>query len=285
MMATNEDPNQDGPARLKTPALSVVLGLIAVCFTFNDLLAATELSGRRAWQPLGVLALNLLMVGAIWGLVRLKPSILKAAALTVMLGIVAWAGFGTTAGVVNVLVATKTLSEPWAWQTVCVFASNLLIGVGAIWSLLWLKPWKEWKELKGSGEPVSPSTRRTNKLYWLTELLAALGLLALLYGTNGMDNPFGLFSNSPVSPGIAIFAITSWVLAMAIGLRRYLSADEYERKANDFGKLVAFRLFYTVTPAWWVAGRAGLLPQPDAMVLWVVTMGVNAIGSGWRRNR
>ncbi len=149
MMAKNEDALEDRQARLNTPALLVLLGLVAVCFAVNDLLAAKALG---AWQPLGVLAMNLLIVGAIW-------------------------------------------------------------------SLLWLKPWKGWK---ASGEPVSRATRKTNKLYWLTELIAAVGMLALIYGTNGTDNPWGPFSNGPVSPGIAIFVIASWVLAMAIGLWRYL---------------------------------------------------------------
>lgn len=135
------------------------------------------------------------------------------------------------------------------------------------------------------------------------QLVGALAAVAGIYGTqwdvgknfpenlpfgvfsNDSGDPFGIFSNRPLSLGFALFAITSWLLAMAIGLRRYLSADEHERQANDFGKLVAFRLFYTVTPAWWVAARAGLLPQPNAMVLWLVTLLVAAIGVFWRRYR
>ncbi len=276
MMARSEERDEDRPARLKTRGLSVLLGLVAVCFIVNDLFAAKAL---RAWQPLRVLAMNLLVVGAIWCLLRLKPSRLRTVALSVLLGLVAWMGFGASAGILKVLVAAKSLSEPWPWLTLFILASNVLIFVCAIWSLLWIEPWKGWKD---SGEPVSPATRRTNKLFGLSGLVAIVAVLALIYGTH---QPSGVFSNSPISPGIAIFALTIWLLAMAMEWWWYFSADEHERKAADFASVVGRSLFTTVMPAWWVAARAGLLPQMDAMILWFVVQMISGIAWFWHRNR
>jgi MFS family permease len=223
---------------------------------------------------------------------ELPPS-LKTAALSALLGFAALFGFAAAVGVVGGMIAIHMFWGPWGWPPTVILAAAVLLGAGAIWGLLRLKPWKR------PGEPVSPATRRTRRLYWLTELVAAVGVLALIFGTqlaernnlpfgvfsHTMDDPSRMFSNRPITPGIAILAITIWVLAMAIGLWRYLSADEHERQANDFGKLVAFRLFYIVTPAWWIAARAGLLPQPNAMLIWFVAMWVVAITSFWRRYR
>jgi hypothetical protein len=157
------------------------------------------------------------------------------------------------------------------------------MGAGAIWGLLRLKP---WKARKVSVEPVSPRTRRTNKLLGLAVLVTVPGTLALAFGTMNIDHPLALFSNSPVPLWIAIFAIASWLLGQAINKWWwYFSADEHERKADDFGNLVAWALFVTVTPAWWVAARAGLLPPPNAMLLWLVAVWVAAIGWYWRRHR
>ena len=111
------------------------------------------------------------------------------------------------------------------------------------------------------------------------------GKVALVFGAFSRGNPLGIYSNSAISPGIAIIAIASWLLSMAIAWWWYSSADEHERKAYDFGSLFGHGLFITVTPAWWVAARAGLLPQPDAMVLWCVTMVVITIGWLWHRYR
>jgi MFS family permease len=221
---------------------------------------------------------------------EVPPPSLKTAALSALLGFAALFSLAAAVGMVGGMLATHTFWEPWGWPPIVILAAALLVSAGALWGLLRLKPWKR------SDEPVSPTTRRTRRLYWLTELATALALLAVIYGSQsvavkdlpfgtfstGREDPFGMFTNRPVLPGIATFAITIWVLAMGIGFWRYLGADEHERTANDFGKVVAFRLFYTATPAWWVASRAGLLPQPNAMFLWVVTLWVLLIASFWR---
>ena len=110
-------------------------------------------------------------------------------------------------------------------------------------------------------------------------------MLSTHFGTASRENRYEFFSNSPIDPGIALFAIASWLLALAISWWWYYSADEHERKSYDFGSLFGHGLFITVTPAWWVAARAGLLPQPDAMVLWGVMMTVITIGWFWHRYR
>jgi hypothetical protein len=43
--------------------------------------------------------------------------------------------------------------------------------------------------------------------------------------------------------------------------------------------------FFAVTPAWWVAARASLLAQPNAMLLWAVTIAVTTLGWFWHRFR
>ena len=281
MMARTEAAPEDRSPGPKAAVLWALLGLLAACFTASDLVAATSVPASRAWQPIVALVIHLGMVGGIWGLSRLKPSMARAALLCVLLATVAFAGFSVAATLVKVLLATKTFAVPWRWQTTLVFTSNLLIGAGGIWGLLWLKP---WRGLKGSGEPVSPATRRTNKLYWLKELLVGAAMLALIFGASGKDHPFAMFSNSPVPLWIAMVAITSWLLARALREWWRSSADEHERRASDFGRNAAAGVFLAVTPAWWVAARAGLLPQPDAMVLWIITMVVSSIGWSWRRS-
>jgi hypothetical protein len=283
MMAKSEDRHEDRSARLTTPALAMLLGFVAVHgFVVNGLLAMKTFWGPQGWQVLGSLAVDLLVVGAIWGVSRLKPSRAKVAALLVLLALVVLLAFGGTSALVRALLATSFLGL-WYWKTLCMLAANVLVGAGAIWGFFRLEPWKGWK---GSGEPVSPSTRKTNKLFGLSGLIVALSAVAVIYGAqlaDGKSDP--LFSNSPVSRGVAIFAVAAWLLGQAINKWWwYFSADEHERRAEDVGNLLGWALFFTVTPAWWVAARAGLVPQPNAMVLWIVTVGVSAAGYFWRRS-
>ena len=207
-----------------------------------------------------------------------RPETLKAALLSILLGVLALAGLSGAAGVVGAVLFDPDIKHPVNPLTWVILALFLLLGGGAVWGLVRLKPWVR-------SEPLSPATRRTNTLFSLSGLVAVPGTLVLALSTMSKEDPLGLFSNSPVVPWIALFAIASWLLAMAIGWWWYFSADEHEREAYDFGNLVGAGLFVTVTPAWWIAARADLLPEPDAMILWLVTVLVVTIGWFWRRYR
>ena len=206
-----------------------------------------------------------------------RPPGLKSVALSVLAGLAALFGGSRAAAIVLILLANRTIPGPWTWQTGAILAGDLLIGGVGVWGLVKLKPWRGWSQ------PLSPATRRTNRIYWLKELLAGVALVALIIGAFRMDHPFALFSNSPLPVWIAVVAIASWLVAR--GLREWWrsSADEHERRASDFGRNAAAGVFLAVTPAWWVAARAGLLPQPDAMLLWIGAMVVSTIGWSWRR--
>lgn len=210
-----------------------------------------------------------------------RPMSRTVAALSFLLGIVALMGLSS----VVQLVAWVIFVDDFVWgsaegrRVMIVLPVSLLIGGAAVWGLTRLKPWR------GKGAPISPTTRKTNTLMLLSGLVAVPGGLALFWGAFSRDNPFGFFSNSAISPGIAIFAIASWLLGLAIGWWCYYGADEHERRAHDSGLLAGGGMFMTVTPAWWVAARAGLLPQPNAMVLWCITAGVMTIGWFWYRYR
>ena len=210
-----------------------------------------------------------------------RPTSTKVAALSLLLGIVALMGLFSAVQLVGwvIFVDDFVWGSAQGRRVMIVFPVSLLIGGAALWGLMRLKPWR------GEGAPISATTRKTYTLFVLSGLVGVPGALALAFGAFSRDNPFGVFSNSALSPRIAIIVIASWLLSMAIAWWWYSSADEHERKAYDFGSLFGHGLFITVTPAWWVAARAGLLPQPDAMVLWCVTMVVITIGWFWHRHR
>jgi hypothetical protein len=142
-----------------------------------------------------------------------------------------------------------------------------------------------WKVLKRPVEPVSPATRRTSRLFGLSGLMGALAGLALMLSAQDKEHPWELLSNSPISVRIAIIATALWLLSHGVAWWWYFSADEHERRANDVGFLIAGGLFMAATPVWWVGARAGLLPPPDAMILWLATMVVMGIGWAWHRSR
>jgi asparagine N-glycosylation enzyme membrane subunit Stt3 len=132
-------------------------------------------------------------------------------------------------------------------------------------------------------ELVSPSTRKSRKLFWAKELLGAAAILTLAVGALSTGQPSAIILHGPLPVWVAAVAIPSWLLARALREVWRSSSDEHERRASDFGRNAAAGVFLAVTPAWWVAARAGLAPHPDAMALWILILLVSSIGWAWRR--
>jgi hypothetical protein len=208
-----------------------------------------------------------------------RPVTFKTKALGLLLGMAMLSCFSAALGVIGAVLFDPDIKHPVNWRTWLFLAVFLGAGAVALWGLVQIKPWGD------RSEPVSPATQRTNRLFTWSGLVAVPGTLVLVLSTSSKEHPFGLFSNSPVAVWIALFAIAGWLLGMAIGWWWYFSADEHERDAYDIASVAGAGFFTVVAPVWWVAARAGLAPPPDAMILWLVTMGVITIGWVWRRSR
>jgi hypothetical protein len=174
MTARSED-RDDLSARLKNPVLSMLLGFAAI----YGLVTSGMLSIETFWGPRGAsasfaFAINLLIVGTIWGLSKLGPSIPRTVALFVLLAFAAVLPFGATVEILMQLRARNFLGL-WYWKTLGLLAANLLVFAGAIWGLWRLKLRSAFKR---SREPVSPATRRTKLLFGLSGAVSILAMTA-----------------------------------------------------------------------------------------------------------
>lgn len=282
-MATSEKPDGHFAANLKFPLLLMLLGYVAAYALVVD----GYLHMNTMWGPSGAsassaLAVNLLIVGAIWGLSKLRPSVPAGIALLVLLTFAGFMVSGVIAQILKIIHAGSYVGLR-SWKTWGLLSADLLVLAGAIWSLRRLRPWSRFRH---SDEPLSPATRRTNLLFGLSGAISMLALVAVAFGVAGSDGRDPVWSNSQnLSPVLAIVAIVIWLLSIALAWWWYYSADEHERKANDVGFLFGGGVFMAVTPIWWVASRAGLLPPPDAMILWFIFVLLMGIGWGWYRSR
>lgn len=283
MTARSEDRDEDHRAQLWAPLLAMLAGFLAkLGFTVNSWFITPPSRDPRIAQTLSVYAVNLLLIAAIWALSRRTLTRPRLIALSVLLGMLALAGFGGADAIAKVLAAGNVPWSGWTWQTRVIFALNLLIGAGAVWGFLSLRP---WQVLRRAEEQVSPATLRTQRLFGIAGLVSILAVVALAIGVRGADgNP--VWSNSQnLSIVFAIVAIAVWLVAMGLSWWWYYSADEHERRANDVGFLVGGGVFIAVTPVWWILWRAGVLPPPDAMIIWYATMVAVGVGWAWYRNR
>jgi hypothetical protein len=306
MMARREMHNPARPVSLWAAMLRVLasvllllvgmIGVTRMTVMAKAMSAAPPLPAPDIWTIGGrILFFLLLCVGPVAAVLWLRPwraivaladeppvedgpPNLKPQMMSALLGIVALAGISAACGVVGAVLFDPRIKHPVNMLTWVFFALFLLIGLFALWGLVRLKPWAR-------REPISPSTRRTNALFGLSGVVATASVVALMLGIGEWDRGFGLFSNSPVGLWLALFAILTWVISWAIAWLWYFSADEHEQRASDVGLLIGGLLFAVATPVWWVAARAGLVAQPNAMVLWLAVNLIWTFGWFWRRSR
>lgn len=132
-----------------------------------------------------------------------------------------------------------------------------------------------------------PNTKRGNRLRLLVLGVGLAGVAVtfpLLYAS-GSSDVWVLYSNSTLPTVPAMIAVAIWALSMPVLIlfgRR--NADEHALASGDFGMALGFIFFVYTTPIWWMSWRAGLLPEPDAMILFVGALVVSTAANLWKRS-
>jgi MFS family permease len=209
-----------------------------------------------------------------------RPVSGRIVAMSAMAVLLALFAFGAVAGAVATLISGQIPSGRGLWAIAIMLAVLLAIGGSALWGLKLLKPWA------GARGPISPRTRKANNLLLLSGVLGGLIGAALAISTLSLDQPFALFSNSPMSRAVVIPTLAIWLLLVPlISWQWHRNVDEHEAEAYKFGGLAGLYLYAFLAPAWWLAARGGLVPAPDTMVIYVMVMAVWCVGWFWRRYR
>lgn len=116
-----------------------------------------------------------------------------------------------------------------------------------------------------------------------------LGLISAILIRSGQVGDFGgdpFFSNSPLTPGVAMILALLWSVGISIAVIVYQrSVDDHEKQAYLWAGLAGYYAFIVPAPAWWVLARADLVPPVDAMLLFVLTIMVNAVVYLWLKFR
>lgn len=141
--------------------------------------------------------------------------------------------------------------------------------------------------------PRSPRVRRSRIAFY-----GALGISVVAGVATGMiaqmsggveQNPVDLFARmftpTPLGTAVALAAIAAWIGVIAVSVYWHLTLDEIERAEYEFGATLALYAYVSVAPAWWLAWRGGLLPEPGHVTIFFIVCTVWCIGWGWRRYR
>ncbi|MGB3378365.1 MAG: hypothetical protein WBH10_10480 [Allopontixanthobacter sediminis] len=121
---------------------------------------------------------------------------------------------------------------------------------------------------KHAKEPISRSSRRSRNLIYV--LVAVGAVLGLLLGYNEPEG-ISLLSSGPIPAFPALVAIGLWVIcAPIVTLMWWRSTDEHDRASYTDGANVAGHAYLFIVPSWWVATRAGVLPEQDPIIVLLI---------------
>lgn len=122
--------------------------------------------------------------------------------------------------------------------------------------------WRWWP--RGIEAPRSPRVRSARNILIASFVIALpLGIL-VGFGDGGTQ---AFLSNGRVSSLAALLAITTWAVAFLLTWLWWKKIDEHEAGSYRDGALVAAHAYLFITPAWWMASRAGWLPAQDPMLV------------------
>ncbi|BCA57408.1 hypothetical protein [Sphingomonas sp. HMP6] len=117
-------------------------------------------------------------------------------------------------------------------------------------------------------------------------------ILALLGGVVGFTAALVEQPDAPISAGgtipawFAILAATVFVVAVVAGsVAYYRNMDELQRLDNYWATTVGANVFLLAYPVWLVLWKGGLVPAPDAMILYLVVLATTMTAYFWRKLR
>ncbi len=183
------------------------------------------------------------------------PLLLKRALITVVGAIALLFIAGMIAGFSSVAFRNGAPG----FRGFAILGAMVLIGVAVAYAM-----WRLWP--RGLDGPVAPRVKSARNLL-IASVLVSLPIGVVL-GISDSGNAAGMFSNAPVSPALAISVIALWSIVMPIiTWLWWKSIDEHEARAYREGGMIAVHAYMFVTPAWWMAARAGWLPPLEPMIV------------------
>lgn len=159
---------------------------------------------------------------------------------------------------------------------VFLFVGSPLVLVGGYFTWKWLPDFT-------MGEPY---TARGIRVRWMSAAVVLVGIVIAIpiVSSSPEDSLLTLYSNGPMPFAPAMLAIAVWAVAMPFLIifgRR--NADEHALQASDYGMMVGFQIFYYAAPIWWMGWRAGVLPAPDVMILFIFIGLISSAVILWKR--
>lgn len=135
----------------------------------------------------------------------------------------------------------------------------------------------------GPGELAARA--RSRRLAWTIGICGVAGL-AIGFTLARVEGKGGLFDGGTIPAWSALLFSAAMLGAMAWGTWRFHGAmDELEQRDNLMASALALNFYMGGYPIWFILWKGGLVPEPQHMILFVLTLLATALAKGWYKLR
>jgi uncharacterized membrane protein YidH (DUF202 family) len=170
-------------------------------------------------------------------------------------------------------------------------ASNIIaiaVLIGTIAALIYAQ-WHWIKAIRNGSEPLTPRETLNRNFLMLFAVIGAFtgaGMIILLDPSKNMSLLEILISyDKPIPISFSIFFVISWSIVTPIITWLWYSRaiDEQESNAYRDGGNYAAHAYMFIVPAWWMLWRAGLVTEPNGIIIFFVFIIIWSIIWLWKK--
>lgn len=116
--------------------------------------------------------------------------------------------------------------------------------------------------------------------------LFCMGLIAGFLVGFFEDENAGLLSANSIPPWLAVLSTTIFVIAVTYGSWKLMQvSDEHERVIHTKTTVIAGNVMLIGYPAWFMLWKGGLVPEPDALWLFMAGIISSVLAFAWYKFR
>ena len=128
--------------------------------------------------------------------------------------------------------------------------------------------------------------QRQRRINTVVGALFAVGLVCGFLVGFFEDENSGLLAANSIPPWLAIGSAIMFLIAVGFGSWKLMKvSDEHERIIHTKTTVVAGNVMLIGYPAWFILWKGGLVPEPDALWLFVAGIIGSAIAFAWYKFR
>ncbi len=128
--------------------------------------------------------------------------------------------------------------------------------------------------------------QRQRRINTVIGALFAVGLVCGFLVGFFEDDKAGLVAPNSIPPWLAVTSATVFIVAVSFGSWKLMKeSDEHERVIHTKTTVIAGNVMLIGFPAWFVLWKGGLVPQPDALWLFMAGIISSALAFAWYKFR